>query len=472
MSQLHRPRRRGLLTTEARGVIGHSYAFRPVAPATRLVGTEDPPDQNDGDPLMRNLTSRTRAVTAWATLVTALLAFSPAIAGATSPPVTQQATTANAAFLAYAPAPAGPAKALCLVDSGVNATPDLAPGLLSATALDGGTGNDVDPLTHGTIDAAVAGGAGSGVLGAWPQLKIVSVRATDVPSPGQSPTFQYDDYVDGIRRCNALAAEAQVVAIDLPLSSKISPTPDQSDAFAAAANQAKAQGITILAAAGNESGVLQLPANQPGVFAVGAGDAIGAVCPLSATTGLTFFAPGCGIDQINSVGETFCCGNGTSQASAFAAGVLVALRSYAPELAPTEAVQFLLSTTRNGHLDVAAAFRAAGLGAIVDAGTAAIPKPPAVVVAAPPVPAARPVPRPSVKRVTWRRGVLVITLNTIAKRAKLHAKLTFVRGKARYVATSRPRLRVRTPLPRRVVLHLSRGALRSATVSVRVSRRR
>ena len=148
---------------------------------------------------MRTLTNA-RALSACSTLLAALLpALAPSIAGAASPPITRQAQTANAAFLAYAPAPPA-AKALCLVDSGVNATPDLAPGLVSATALDGGTGNDVDPLTHGTIDAAVAGGAGHGVLGAWPQLKIVSVRATSVPSPGQSPTFQFNDYVKGIRR--------------------------------------------------------------------------------------------------------------------------------------------------------------------------------------------------------------------------------------------------------------------------------
>jgi len=108
---------------------------------------------------------------------------------------------------------------------GVNAIADTAPGLVSATALDGGTGNDVDPLLHGTIDAAIAGGAGHGVLGAWPQLKIVSVRATDVPSPGQVPTFQYDDYVQGILQCTQPVAGVQVAAIDLPLASKIPPTP-------------------------------------------------------------------------------------------------------------------------------------------------------------------------------------------------------------------------------------------------------
>jgi hypothetical protein len=435
-------------------------------------------DQKDGGPLMRTMTSSARAATAGVVLAGLLLGLSPALAGATSPPVTRQAATANAAFLAYAPPPAAGPRALCLVDTGVNAAPDVAPGLVSATALDGGTGNDVDPLTHGTIDAAVAGGVGSGVLGAWPQLKIVSIRATDVPSPGQAPTFQFDDYVNGIVACTKPAPGASVAAIDLPLSSQILPTPDQSDAFAVAVNQAQAKGITILAAAGNAPGDIQLPASQPGIFAVGAGDASFAACPFSATTGLTFFAPGCGIDQINNAGDAFCCGNGTSQASAFAAGVLVALRSYAPGLTAPAAVQFLLSTTHNGHLDASAAFRAAGLGAIVDAGIAAIPKPPPVPpatvppAAAPPGAAARRVPRPSVRRVTWRRGVLVITLKRIAKGAKLHARVTFARRKTMFLATSHLRLRARTPPPRRVVLYLSRVGAKSATVTAKVTRLR
>ena len=265
----------------------------------------------------------------------------------------------------------------------------------------------------------------------------------------------------------------------MPLSSQIPPTPDQSEAFAAAVNQAQTKGMSILAAAGNDPGPLQVPANQPGIFAVGAGDANGGVCPFSATTGLTFFSPGCGIDQISSTGETFCCGNGTSQASAFAAGVLVALRSYAPALTPAAAVTHLLSTTRNGHLDAAAAFRAAGLGAIVDAGNAAIPRPPAPagtaaapVVTPPAAVAARRVPRPSVRSATWRRGVLTITLKSLAKGAKLHAKVTFSRRKAMYLSTKHLRLRARTPPPRRLVLHLRRDGAKSATVAVKVRRLR
>jgi hypothetical protein len=415
--------------------------------------------------------STTRLLTASSIVIIGIMLAMTPLATAASPPVTWQATAANAAFLAYAPPPAGGAKALCLVDTGVNPTPDTAPGLVHATALDGGTPSDVDPLWHGTIDAAIAGGVGHGVLGAWPRLKIVSVRATDVPSPGQAPTFQFDDYYFGILQCIEPVAGANVAVIDLPLSSTIPPTPDQVDAFAAAASLAQARGISIVAAAGNEPGAIQLPASQPGVFAIGAGSMDHTACSFSATIGLRFYAPGCDLDQINTLGEAFCCGNGTSQASAFAAGALVALRSYAPELTAAAAEQMLLSTTRNGHLDVAAAFRAAGLGAIVDAGTAAIPKPRTV--ATPPVTAVvRRVPRPLVKRATWRRGVLSIVLKHLPRGARLHAKVTFARRKSMFVAASRPWLRVRAPAPRSVTLHLSREGGRSAAVRARVSRPR
>ena len=411
-----------------------------------------------------------------AAIITAALAllFSPTIANAASPPVTRQATTANAGWLAYAPPPAGGARALCLVDTGVNTIPDTAPGLVSAIALDLGTGNDTDPLIHGTIDAAIAGGAGHGVLGAWPQLKILSVRATDVPTAGQRPTYQYDDYVRGMTKCTEPKPGVDVAAIDIALSSVIPPTPDQSAEFADAVSQARTRGISILAAAGNEPGPVQLPGSQPGVLAVGAGSASGGICSFSASTGLTFFAPGCGLDQIDTAGNTFCCGNGTSQASAFAAGVLVALRSYNRTLSGPQAVDLLVSTARHGHLDAAAAFRAAGLGAIVDAGSAAMPKTAVAAAAAQDRNAktVRRVPRPSVRRVTWRRGVLQIVLKSIAKGARLRAKITFARRKPMYLSTTHLKLRARTPPPRRAQLRLTRAGASSATVTAKVTRLR
>jgi hypothetical protein len=246
-------------------------------------------------------------------------------------------------------------------------------------------------------------------------------------------------------------------------------------------DQATRQGIGILAAAGNEPGAVQLPGSQPGVLAVGAGDTVGGgICPFSASTGLTFFAPGCTIDQIDSAGNAFCCGNGTSQASAFAAGVYVALRSYARTLTAAQASQTLVSTAHNGHLDATAAFRAAGLDAIVEAGNAAIPKqpppapPPAALPPAPPPAAASAsLPRPRVKRATWRRGVLRIALHgALPKGARLHAKVTFARRKAMFLRTSRTTLRARTPPPRRVEVHVTAGGAASATVTVMVTRLR
>jgi len=336
--------------------------------------------------------------------------------------------------------------------------------------------SDLDTLAHGTIDAAVAGGAGHGVLGAWPQLKIVSVRATDTPEPGQATSFIYDDYSRGIQRCSAPIGGADVAAIAIPLASKIPPTPDQYAEFSDAVATARTRGIGILAAAGNEPGPVQLPGGQPGILPVGAGDTVGGgICPFSASTGLTFFAPGCTIDQIDPAGEAFCCGNGTSQASAFAAGVYVALRSYAPTLTAAQTSQLLVSSARSGHLDVTAAFRAAGLGAIVDAGNAAIPGPVSPTLPPPAVPQATPpaLARPQIQRATWRRGVLRITLRAALPRgARLHAKVTFTRRKAIFLRSATRTLRARTPAPRRVQVHLSAGGASSAKVTVRVTRLR
>jgi hypothetical protein len=409
----------------------------------------------------------------------AALALTAVPAGAASPVVTRQAAAADATFLDYAPPPPGGAGALCLVDTGVNANADTAPGLAAATALDGGSGSDVDPLAHGTIDAATAGGSGhGGLLGAWPQLKIVSVRSTDVPSPGTEPSFEFNDYVRGIGRCTLplAAGGPRVVAIDLPLSSVIQPSPDQTAAFADAVTKAQAQGIAILAAAGNQPGPIELPASEPGIFAVGAGDTTnGAICSISATTSLTFYAPGCALDTINPLADTpLCCGNGTSQASAYAAGVLVALRSYDPALTPATATQLLLSTTTNGHLDVAAAFRAAGLSAIVDAGNAATPKTAPTTTSAMTAPTVTspsghgPVPTPDVKSLKWHRGVLRIALRTLPQGARLHVEIKFAHGKALYIVTSHASLHWRVRRPLGALLHLTENGAPGATVSIKV----
>jgi len=385
---------------------------------------------------------------------------------AATPAVTAQAKAANAVFLAYAPAPAGGAGALCLVDTGVRANPDTQPGLLSTSAIDAGAGSDVDPNGHGTTMAMIAGAAGQGMLGAWPQIKIVSVRATDVPNPGREPTFAFDNYTQAIARCTTLATQYHIHAIDLALSSAIPPSPDQAQGFANRVGVAHGQGVAVVAAAGNSPGPVQEPAVEPGVLAVGAGDANNAICSFSATQSLTFYAPGCGLDEADPfTDQPACCGNGTSQASAFAAAIIVALMSYDPMLTYDKAQQLLVSTATAGHLNVEAAFQADGLSAIVSAGNANIPKPPTPAAPTPAGAGAQSPGKPAapglvVNEARWQQGVLTLDVSGLGT-ARLSVKLEYAHHHPRTVSTRRSRTLIRTGRPRIVLLRVFAGKHRS-----------
>jgi len=402
----------------------------------------------------------------------------PAAADAATPAVTAQAQAANAAFLAYAPAPTHGPGALCLVDTGVHANPDTSPGLVSATALEEGSGEDADPQGHGTTMAMIAGAAGNGMVGAWPQLKIVSVRATTEPSPGQEPTFEFNDYAEGIQHC-LQQGSAHIDAIDLALSSAIPPTSDQTQTLQSSVVQADAKNVAIVAAAGNTPGPVGEPASESGIFAVGAftaqpdqtsSGAVGSICSFSATQGLTFYAPGCGLDEAEPfTDQPSCCGNGTSQASAFAAAVLTALMSYDPTLTYSHAEQLLVSTATDGDLNVAAAFQADGLGGVVAAGNANIPKPPAAPAAAPPAAPARPTGLDAVvlRSLRWRRGKLTIRVAQLPRGTQLHVQLDFAHG-VRKVVSKRSRFSIHTSRPRTVDLRLVQGKLTGPVLTAKL----
>jgi hypothetical protein len=385
----------------------------------------------------------------------ALATASPGEAAA--PSVSAQAQAANAAFLAYAPPPATGAGALCLVDTGVDVNPDTQQELVSATAVDEGSGNDVDPNGHGTTMAMIAGAAGKGMIGAWPQIKIVSVRATTAPTPGEEPTFEFDDYVYGMNECSTLQRTYRIDAIDLALSSTIPPSPDQAQDFANAVGVAHGQNMAVLAAAGNQPGAAGQPAAQPGVFAVGASTAqadklsptaVGSPCNFSATQGLTFYAPGCGLDQADPFSDQpTCCGNGTSQASAFTAAVIVAMMSYDPTLSYAAAEQLLVSTATDGNLNVTAAFQAAGLGAIVTQGNADIPK------RAPSTSVSKPAAHVVVRVARWRDGRFTLTVSGLAE-DRLNIELEYKHSHPRRLSTQRATITIRTPRPRLVLLRV------------------
>lgn len=301
----------------------------------------------------------------------------PALA---APIVSMQARAANASFLAYVPPPAS-VGSMCLVDTGVDPIPDVSPTLVHAAAIDGGNTNDNDPEGHGTLLAILAGGQGHGLRGIWPQIKIVSIRATSPTAPGQDPIYQYENYVQGLTAC-LQQFRYNIKTVNLSLSSAIAPTPDQSSEFAQGVRELTSRGIAIVAAAGNTPGKVQYPGAEPGVLSIGAGTSTGGTCSFSANEGVGLFAPGCGLDFADPFKDQYAPTEyvqGTSEASVIAAASLTALLSYAPTLTVAQAENLLVTTAVAGHLNVAGAFEAAGLGSVVAAGNAAIPpEPPAV----------------------------------------------------------------------------------------------
>jgi hypothetical protein len=350
---------------------------------------------------------------------------------------------------------------MCLIDTGVDPTPDTSPTLVYATALDGGSPNDTDPEGHGTLMAILAGGQGHGVRGIWPQIKIISIRAASTPAPGQAPTYQYENYVEGLQKCLAHSA-LNIKTVNLSLSSTVPPTPDQSQAFREAVSRETVLGVAIVAAAGNAPGKVQYPGAEPGVLSVGAGTISGGTCPFSASEGVGLFAPGCELDFADPFKDEYAPAEwvqGTSDAAVITAAALTALMSYAPTLTVAQAENLLVTTAVAGHLNVAAAFEAAGLGSIVSAGNAGIPPESSPGGAAAPMSAVqtKSIPAASIRSLGWRTGILTLHLRSLPKDARVHVLAIYVNRKARGAVSAKTLLRLRCPRPREVRVWITEG---------------
>ncbi len=308
-------------------------------------------------------------------LAALLVPLLPAATAGAETDITAQAVADNGAFLPYAPAPAQLA-GLCLVDTGVNLNPDTEGVVVGRTALDGGSGEDVSPILHGTVLAMMAGAPtnGWGMVGTAPRaIHIVSVRILE---PGQT-TFPFSAYAAGITECLQLRHKDNIRVINLSLGTAQSPSGEGYEEVGNAVKEASDYGVALVAAAGNDDGgAVEYPAAYPGVLSVGAMDTQGGgFCSFSNRgEGLRLLALGCDLDgaEPTTGAANYDYWQGTSEASAIAAAALDALDSYQPGLSP-EAAEKDLTEADNGVLDIAQTFRNAGLGAIVAAGEAAEP---------------------------------------------------------------------------------------------------
>ncbi|MEA2234787.1 MAG: serine protease [Solirubrobacteraceae bacterium] len=343
-----------------------------------------------------------------------LLALSTCLAPAAGAEVTAtaQAQIANAAFLVTA-VPPGPAAGVCLVDSGVDANPDTSH-VVARLAVEGDVGTDDDPTKHGTSMAMLmgAGRNGFGMVGLFPAVRVVSVRATGARSSAITPA----GVLNAINRCTNESPGYGLRVIELALSIGGTLGAKDTAQFAAAVAGARANGLSVVAAAGNNAGgPVGNPASQPGVLSVGGSASHGDRCVGSAS-GAALLAPGCGLDEADSVtGNALGATSGTSQASALAAAALAALRSWRPELSAMEAERALIDSARaapGGRLmDIAAAFRHLDLGAVVDANEPAAGARPSLMLPSSAMQARLPRPRVRVRAMRGPQGVIVDASN-------------------------------------------------------------
>ena len=314
-----------------------------------------------------------------------------------APAGTVQQAAADALFLQYAPAPPVPG-VICLVDSGVDPNPDTTPILAGSYALYPNTNTEDElaalnpslpgghPNGHGTYMAMIAAAPanGWGIVGFAPtSVRIYNLKAL---TAGQI-TFAFSAYAMAISRCQALSSSMPITVVNLSLGSGTQPTGSELETLEDFVQAASAHGLGVVAAAGNERGPVQAPADVQGVLGVGASDAnpasVGAICAFSNRgSGLALLAAGCdsqsepgtgnGIEIAFSDDGTPAWAEGTSESASIVSAVEASMRAYAPTLSYSKAQGCMTSTLANGgNLDVAAAFNACGLGAIVSEGMAA-----------------------------------------------------------------------------------------------------
>jgi hypothetical protein len=395
------------------------------------------------------------AALAGAVLVVGMSLSGQASAEVGVPAGTVEAAAADALFLQYAPAPPVPG-IICLVDSGVNASPDTTPILAGSYALSPNTNTNDElaalnpplpgghPDGHGTYMAMIAAAPanGWGMVGLAPS----SVRVYDVKAlaAGQT-TFAFSQYSIAISHCQALSSSMPITVVNLSLGSSTQPSSSEVETLEDYVKSANTHGVSVVAAVGNEAGPVQAPADVQGVLGVGASDANpasgGVMCSFSNRgAGVALLAPGCGsqtepdgggngIEIAFSDDGSPAWANGSSYSGEIVSTAEASMRAYSPTLTYSRAQGCITSTlTSGGNLDVAAAFNACGLGQIVSEGMAAYraanasPTQPSS--AGPPAATLTPTktarrPEPKITKITFKHHALTITVAEIAKGLRL-----------------------------------------------------
>jgi hypothetical protein len=288
---------------------------------------------------------------------------------------TSQAESANATDSTWIPAPAQRAS-VCIVDTGNDPNPDTS-NVVARLSVDGEPGTDRSPDHHGTLMSMIAAAPynGFGMVGAAPSINVVSVRASR-----DGVTFGATDLAAGIQQCLTYRNAYNIKVISLSLGGMVVSGLDAGlmTTVEDIVSSARLVGLNVIAAAGNHRGSVDWPAGYHPVMAIGAADQAGARCEFAASgREVDLWASGCPLDVAFANGAA-AWASGSSESTAFVAGVLVQLRQLNTNLKPDEAEQSLTAHARaveaGSSLDVAAGFAAAGLNGQLAIGRAMAPR--------------------------------------------------------------------------------------------------
>jgi membrane-anchored mycosin MYCP len=230
---------------------------------------------------------------------------------------------------------------VAVVDSGVDASPQLA-GKVTAINLTSSGYQDCSGDGHGTavagIIAARVPGQGNPFEGVAPDARILSVKVNSQQS-GSSAVL-----AEGIHDAAALGAQV----INVSITTQDSPELRSAVAYALGRN------AVIVAAGGNDEGEENCngpcyPASYPGVLSVGAVQQDGSLVPFSnQRSHVAVTAPGVNVTSTAPGGYAVNSLSGTSFATPFVSGVVALVRSRYPSMSGPAVVNRIKETADGG----------------------------------------------------------------------------------------------------------------------------
>ena len=254
-----------------------------------------------------------------------------------------------------------------MVDTGVDLTTDAAPAIVERHSVFGGTTDDVGGsglAKHGTLVAGVIASQldGRDSVGIWPQARIVSVRVFAGSGGGTTVAA----VITALEKCRERGAKVVNLSIsgldtrDGGRARSSSRTGRRSCAARGTSTWSRAPATTAV-----RSGIQH--ASRSVLGGRRESDAAGALCAFSNRgAGLDLFALGCDV-ELSWPGGGLGAGTARRTRRPSSAASLAALRAYRPRSERDRREELLLlDTASDGRVDAAAAFRAAGLGRLVE----------------------------------------------------------------------------------------------------------